>query len=247
MLSPPSGMLSPPSGMLSPPSGMLSPPSGMRSPRQARVWSVGEEIANAVSHGLGLVMAFVGLAGLVAVAAAGNDGWALVSSLVFGTTLVLLYAASTLYHAIPHPRAKRILRILDHSAIYLLIAGTYTPFTLGPLRGPWGWALFGVVWTAAVAGVIFKSVALGRAPIVSVALYVAMGWSVVFAFGPLVRSLAPGGVQLLVAGGLAYTLGLVFFAWDRLRYGHFVWHLFVLAGSVCHYFAVLFYALPQPS
>jgi len=216
-------------------------------PRLQRLWSKGEEIANAVSHGIGAVLAIAGLVGLVAVAARRGDPWAVVSSAVFGTTLVLLYTASTLYHAIPHPGAKRILRILDHSAIYLLIAGTYTPFTLGPLRGPWGWALFGVVWTGAVAGVVFKSVAIGRAPILSTGLYVLMGWSVVFAFGPLVRVLAPGGVALLVAGGVAYTAGLVFFAWERLRYGHFVWHLFVLAGSVCHYFAVLLYALPRPA
>ena len=206
---------------------------------------MGEEIAHAVSHGVGAVLAIAGLAGLVAVSARRGDAWAVTSSAVFGATLVLLYTVSTLYHALPDPRTKRIFRVLDHSAIYLLIAGTYTPFTLGPLRGPWGWALFGVVWTAAVAGVVFKSVALGRAPIVSVALYVAMGWSVVFAFGPLVRALAPGGVALLVAGGVAYTAGLVFFAWERLRYGHFVWHLFVLTGSACHYFAVLLYALPQ--
>jgi hemolysin III len=219
----------------------------VRARRPQRVWSAGEEIANAVSHGIGLVLAIAGMTGLAAVAAERGDLWALASAAVFGSTLVLLYAASTLYHAIPHPRAKRVLRILDHCAIYLLIAGTYTPFTLGPLRGPWGWALFGVVWTGAIAGVVFKSVALGKAPILSVALYVMMGWSVVFAFGPLARALAPEGVQLLVAGGLAYTLGLVFFAWDRLRYGHFVWHLFVLTGSVCHYFAVLLYALPRPS
>ncbi|MCM2269766.1 MAG: hemolysin III family protein [Thermoanaerobaculia bacterium] len=219
----------------------------MGAPPTSRPWTTGEEIANAVSHGVGLALAIAGLIGLVGVAARHGDRWAIVSSAVFGATLVLLYGASTLYHAIPHPRAKRLLRILDHAAIYLLIAGTYTPFTLGPLRGPWGWALFGVVWTGAVAGVIFKTVALGRAPILSVAIYVLMGWSVVVAFGPLVRTVAPGGVQLLVAGGLAYTVGLLFFAWERLRYGHFVWHLFVLAGSVCHYFAVLLYALPRPT
>jgi hemolysin III len=219
----------------------------MRTPGAQRLWSKGEEIANAVSHGIGLVLAIAGLVGLVVVAERRGDPWALVSSAVFGTTLVLLYTASTLYHAIPHPNVKRILRILDHSAIYLLIAGTYTPFTLGPLRGPWGWALFGVVWTGAVAGIVFKSVAIGRAPILSAAIYVLMGWSVVFAFEPLVRTVAPQGVALLVSGGVAYTAGLVFFAWERLRYGHFVWHLFVLAGSVCHYFAVLLYALPNPA
>jgi hemolysin III len=213
----------------------------------ARPWSLGEEISHAVSHGVGAALAIAGLAGLVAVAARHGNAWHLVSSAVFGATMVLLYTASTLYHAIPHPRAKRVFRILDHSAIYLLIAGTYTPFTLGPLRGPWGWALFGIVWTGAIAGVIFKSVALGRAPILSVVLYAAMGWSVVFAFGPLVRALAPGGLALLFAGGLCYTLGLVFYAWERLRFNHFVWHLFVLAGTILHYFAVLLFVLPRPA
>jgi len=212
----------------------------------ARIESLGEEIASAVSHGVALLLAIAGLVGLVATAAVHGDRWAIATSAVYGSTLVLLYAASTLYHAIPHPRAKRIFRILDHSAIYLLIAGTYTPFVLGPLRGPWGWALFGVVWSAAVAGVVFKCVALGRGPILSVVLYVAMGWCVVFAFGPLARSLAPGGLALLFAGGAAYTLGVIFFAWERLRYGHFVWHLFVLAGSVCHYLAVLLFVIRRP-
>jgi len=204
---------------------------------------LGEEIANAVSHGIGLALAIVGLVGLLLAAARQGDTWAIVASAVYGTTLVLLYAASTLYHAIQHAGAKRVLRVLDHSSIYLLIAGTYTPFTLGPLRGPWGWALFGIVWTAAVGGVVFKCLALGRAPVVSVLLYVAMGWCVVFAFGPLVRALAPGGLALLLAGGAAYTLGVVFFAWERLRYGHFVWHLFVLVGSACHYLAVLLFVV----
>ncbi len=215
--------------------------------KPSRPWTVAEEISHAVSHGIGAALAIAGLAGLVAIAARHGDAWHLVSSAVFGTTLVLLYSASTLYHAIPGERAKRVFRILDHSAIYLLIAGTYTPFTLGPLRGPWGWALFGVVWTGAVAGVVFKIVALGRAPILSVVLYAAMGWSVVFAFGPLVRALAPGGLVLLFAGGLCYTLGLVFYAWERLRFHHFVWHLFVLAGSILHYFAVLLFVLPRPA
>jgi hemolysin III len=217
----------------------------MKREAPSRAWSLGEEIAHAVSHGVGAALAIAGLAGLLAVAARRGDTWHIASAAIFGSTLVLLYTASTLYHALPQPRAKRVFRILDHSAIYLLIAGTYTPFTLGPLRGPWGWALFGVVWTGAIAGVLFKSVALGRAPILSVALYAAMGWSVVFAFGPLVRALAPGGVALLFGGGLCYTLGLVFFAWERLRFHHFVWHLFVLAGSILHYLAVLLFVLPQ--
>jgi len=212
----------------------------------APAWPVGYEIAHAVSHGVGAVLALVGSGGLVAVAVLRGDAWHVASSIVFGLTLVLLYTASTLYHALPQPRVKRIFRVLDHSAIYLLIAGTYTPFTLGPLRGPWGWALFGVVWSGAVAGVVFKSVALGRAPALSVVLYALLGWSVVFALGPLVRSLAPGGVALLFGGGLCYSLGIVFYAWPRLRIGHFVWHLFVLAGSILHYLAVLLFVIPQP-
>ena len=208
-------------------------------------WSLGEEVAHAVSHGVGVVLAIAGLAALVTTAALRGTAWHVTGAAIFGSTLVLLYAASTLYHAIPLVRAKRVLRVLDHSAIYLLIAGTYTPFTLGPLRGPWGWALLGVVWAGAAAGIVFKSVAVDRAPILSTALYVAMGWCVVVALGPLVRALAPGGLILLLAGGLAYTLGIVFYAWQR-RFHHFVWHLFVLAGSVLHYFAVLLYVIPRP-
>ena len=211
----------------------------------ARDWSIGEEIAHSVSHGIGIVLSIAGLAVLVASAALRGDAWHVTSSAIFGTTLVLMYTASTFYHAVPLARARRVLRTLDHSAIYLLIAGTYTPFTLGPLRGPWGWSLFAVVWTAAVAGVVFKSVAIGRAPILSVALYVTMGWCVVVAFGPLARSVEAGGIALLIVGGVCYTLGIVFYAWHRLRFGHFVWHLFVLAGSVLHYLAVLLYVIPR--
>ena len=207
-------------------------------------FSLGEEIAHAVSHGVGSVLAIAGLAVLTAQAALRGDAIHVVTTAVFGATLVLCYTASTLYHAIPLVRAKRVLRILDHASIYLLIAGTYTPFCLGPLRGPWGWSLFALVWSGAVAGVLFKSFAIGRAPIASVAVYVAMGWSVVIAFGPLSRALSPEGLKLLVAGGLAYTLGLAFYAWQSLRYHHFVWHLFVLAGSVLHFFAVLTGAIP---
>src|SRR5512139_3957391 len=148
-------------------------------------WTLGEEIANSVSHGVGVVLAITGLTTLVALAARHGDAWHVTSSAVFGATLVLLYVASTLYHAIPQPRAKRVLRVLDHSAIYLAIAGTYTPFALGPLRGPSGWALLAFVWIGAVGGIVFKSVALGRAPVVSVAIYVLLGWSVLFVLDEL--------------------------------------------------------------
>jgi hemolysin III len=208
-------------------------------------WSRAEEIAHSVSHGVGVVFAIVGLTTIVALAAVHGDAWHVWTSAVFGTTLVLLYSASTLYHALPPSRAKRVLRVIDHSAIYLLIAGTYTPVALGPLRGPWGWTLFGVVWAGALAGIVQKSVAVGRAPITSVVLYVAMGWCVIFAFEPLIAAIEPGGIWLLIGGGVAYTLGIVFYAWTRLRFHHFVWHLFVLAGSVLHYFAVLLYVIPR--
>jgi hemolysin III len=208
-------------------------------------YSTAEEIAHAVSHGIGVVLAIIGLTVLVTHAVLRGDVLHVTTAAVFGATLILLYVASTLYHAIPQLGAKRVLRVVDHAAIYLLIAGTYTPFCLGPLRGPWGWSLLALVWSGAVAGVLFKSLALGKAPIASVVLYVAMGWSIVIAIGPLSRALEPAGLRLLIGGGLAYTLGLTFFAWRSLRYHHLIWHLFVLAGSILHFFAVLDHAIPR--
>jgi len=208
-----------------------------------RVQSFGEEIANSLSHGAALVAAAVAAPFPIVAAARGGSASAVVGASVFAATMVLLYAASMLYHAIPHPRAKRLLRKLDHGAIYLLIAGTYTPFTLGALGGPWGWTLFGVVWSLAVVGVALKAFDRMSHPAWSTGLYLAMGWSVLIALGPLVEHVEIGGLVLLAAGGLAYTAGVVFFTLDsRLRYGHFVWHLFVVAGTACHYFAVLHYA-----
>jgi hemolysin III len=208
-----------------------------------RPQSLGEEIANSVSHGAAFVAAAVAAPFPIVAAARGGSATEVVGASVFAATMVLLYAASMLYHAIPHPRAKRLLRKLDHGAIYLLIAGTYTPFTLGALGGPWGWTLFGIVWSLAVVGVALKAFDRMSHPAWSTGLYLAMGWSVLIALGPLVERVATGGLVLLAAGGLAYTAGVVFFTLDsRLRYGHFVWHLFVVAGTSCHYFAVLHYA-----
>jgi hemolysin III len=209
-------------------------------------FSLAEEIAHGISHGVGALLAIAGLAGLVAVSVAHGDAWHVTSSAIYGATLVLLYTASTLYHAIPLPRAKRVLQILDHSAIYLLIAGTYTPFALVSLRGPWGWSLLALVWTGAIGGIVFKSVAIGRARILSVVFYLLLGWAAIVAAVPLSQALGPRGLALLVAGGLCYTAGVAFFAWRTLRFHHFVWHLFVLAGSICHYFAVLLFVLPGP-
>jgi hemolysin III len=206
--------------------------------------TLAEEIASSVIHGIGVVLAIAGLAVLSAAAATHGSAWHVVSCAIFGTTLVLLYLASTLYHSIPVPRVKELLRMFDHAAIYLLIAGTYTPFCLVSLRGPWGWSLLGVVWGLALAGVASRAALSKRLPAVSVAVYVLMGWAVLVAAGPLRRQLPGGGLTLLFAGGVLYTAGLAFYGWRRLPYHHAVWHAFVLAGSVLHFFAVLLYVVP---
>ncbi|MDF1501936.1 hemolysin III family protein [Roseisolibacter sp. H3M3-2] len=204
-----------------------------------------EELANAITHGLGLAASLAGAPLLVREARAGGDAWLDAGLLVFGATLVLMYLASTLYHAVPHARPKRVLRTIDHSAIFLLIAGTYTPFLLGPLRGPWGWWLLGVEWGLATLGVIAKWTVGFRFPRLSTAVYLAMGWSALVAIVPLARALSPSGLAWLVGGGLCYTGGVAFYATDhRLRYGHAVWHLFVAGGSVCHFVAVVGHAVP---
>lgn len=209
----------------------------------ARAQSRGEEIANAVSHGVALLAAVAALPVLVVAAARDGDAALVTGASVFGAALVLLYLTSTVYHALPPTRAKRVFRTLDHVAIFALIAGTYTPFTLGVLRGAWGWTLFGLVWGIAVAGMVMKAIGRPRHPAFSTGLYLAMGWLAVIAAEPLVGRLAPGGLAWLAAGGLAYTLGVVFFVLDeRVRYAHFVWHMFVVAGSVCHFVAVLLHA-----
>jgi hemolysin III len=207
-----------------------------------RSQSVGEEIANAVSHGVGFVAAVVATPILIAHAARQEGAVPIVGASVFAMTMLLLYLASTLYHALPHSRAKRVFRIIEHSAIYLLIAGTYTPFTLGVLKGPWGSSLLGLVWGLAIAGILLKVVGGVRYPILSTSIYIAMGWLVVIAIRPLSLRVPTAGLVWLVLGGVAYTAGVPFFATSRLRFGHFVWHLFVLAGTVCHFFAVLWYA-----
>ncbi len=208
-----------------------------------RAQTMGEEIANSVSHGVALLSAVVSLPFLILASARHGTAVNIVGASVFAVTMVLLYIASTLYHAVPHPRAKRLLKKLDHGAIYLLIAGTYTPFTLGVLGGAWGWTLFGLVWALAVIGVTLKAFDRISHPLWSTSLYIVMGWLVVIAVKPLLANIPTPGLILLVAGGLAYTLGVAFFTLDsRVRYGHFVWHLFVIAGTTCHFFAVLGYA-----
>lgn len=204
-----------------------------------------EEHANALTHGIGLVLVLVAVPILIVLAATSANAWYMVGVSVYGTTLISLYTASTMYHVVQHPPAKRVLRILDHSAIYLLIAGTYTPFTLVNLRGAWGWTLFGLVWAFAVFGILWKVVRVEHHEVVSTLLYIAMGWLVVIAVQPLSRAIPIAGLAWLLAGGLAYTLGVAFFGASRLRFNHAVWHLFVLVGSACHYVAVMRYVLPH--
>jgi len=210
-------------------------------------YSIGEEIANSITHGIGVVLAIAALVILTVLAGAYGNGWHIVSVSIYGTTLVLLYTASTLYHSIQSPHAKSILQILDHSAIYLLIAGTYTPFMLVSLRGPWGWWLFGVIWGLAVLGVMLQLPLMSRWRAVSLGLYIGMGWVVVVAIKPLIVSVATGGIVFLVLGGLAYTAGILFYCWEKLKFHHAVWHLFVLAGSILHFFSILFYVVPIPA
>ncbi|AAF82988.1 hemolysin III family protein [Xylella fastidiosa] len=197
-----------------------------------------DELASAIIHGLGALATLAAGSVLITLVSIYGDRWQLVTSIVFSTTLFLLYVASTLYHAIPHPGAKARLRVFDHCAIYLLIAGTYTPFTLITLRGPWGWGLFATIWTLALSGVVFKLFFTERFRLLSTIVYVVMGWLVVIALGPLQRLLDGWTLRWLLAGGVLYTLGTYFYHRDEVRYFHAIWHVFVLAGSVCHFIAV---------
>ena len=209
----------------------------------SREQSQGEEIANSISHGIGLAAALIGTPFLIKQAARHGDVGFVVGTSLFSATAIFLYLASTLYHALPVGKTKRVFRILEHSAIFLLIAGTYTPFTLGVLQGSWGWILLTTIWTLAAVGVVLKVFYGTSFPILSTALYLLMGWMVVIAADLLIARMPTPGLLWLIAGGLSYTLGVVFFALDsRLRYAHLIWHLFVLAGTTCHYFAVLWYA-----
>lgn len=206
-----------------------------------------EELANSLTHGMGAGLSVAGLVLLVVKSAQHGDAWHVVSTAIFGSTLVLLYAASTLYHSFRNERLKQLLQKFDHAAIFLLIAGTYTPFVLVTLRGPWGWSLFGVVWGLAIAGVTIKFWLAGRFRLVSTLIYLAMGWIVMIALKPLAAVLPAGGLKLLIAGGLCYTGGTVFYLWKRLPYHHAIWHFFVLGGSACHWAAVFVHVVPSSS
>ena len=201
-----------------------------------------EEIANSISHGLALVLALVAVPVLVLSAMRAGDVRFLIGVSVFGATMILLYLASTLYHSTTHEASKQLFRLFDHTAIFLLIAGSYTPFALGVLRGPWGWSMLTAVWTLAIVGIALKIIRRTRHSSISIVLYVLMGWLAVVATKPILELIPVPGILLILAGGLAYTGGLVFFAAHRIKYNHFIWHLFVIAGTICHYFAVLWYA-----
>lgn len=203
-------------------------------------YTLGEEIFNGVSHGAGAVLSVAGTVVLIVCAAIYSDAWAVVSSCIYGASLIILYTMSTLYHSITNKRAKAFFRIMDHNTIFVLIAGTYTPITLAVLRGAWGWVLFSVVWTAAIVGIALNSIDLERFKKLSIVCYIAMGWVIVFAIKPLIDSAPMLSLVFLVIGGVFYTGGIVFYAIKRVRYFHSVWHLFTIAGSAFHYFAILF-------
>ncbi len=205
-----------------------------------RAYSAGEELANAITHGVGVLIGIAVLTLLVVFSALRKGAWEVVSCSVYGATFIVLYLASTFYHSMQNPRAKRVLKTIDHSAIYLLIAGTYTPYVLVPLHGALGWTIFGAIWGSALLGILFKAFFTGRYKAVSLISYLFMGWFCVLAIRPLYRELTTSGFVLLLAGGACYSFGAIFYAWKSLHWSHAVWHLFVLAGSLFHFLSILF-------
>lgn len=201
--------------------------------------SLGEEIANSITHGIGALLSIAALVLLVVFASKYGDPWRIVSFSIYGSTLIILYLSSTLYHSLTNIRVKRFFKILDHSSIYLLIAGTYTPITLVSMRSPWGWTIFGLIWSMAIGGIIAKIFLIDKYKIVSALLYVAMGWLVVIAYKPMLQMVPQGLIIWLLIGGICYTFGLIFYAIKKVPYFHFIWHLFVLAGSITHFFGIL--------
>ena len=202
-------------------------------------YTLGEEIFNSVSHGVGALLAIAGTVVLIVVSAIYSDPWGIVSSAIYGATLIILYTMSTLYHALTNEKAKYVMRIMDHATIFLLIAGTYTPITLVSLRGVLGWVLFGFIWAAAILGIVLNSIDLERFRKISVVCYVVMGWTIIVAIVPLIKSMSSLSLILLLAGGIMYSVGVIFYAIKKIRYFHSIWHLFTVCGSVLHYFAIL--------
>ncbi len=202
-------------------------------------YTLGEEIFNSVTHGVGGLLAIAGTAVLIVLAAIYSDAWGIVSSSIYGASLIILYTMSTLYHALTNRKAKTFFRIMDHDTIFLLIAGTYTPITLVPLRGALGWTLFGIVWGASVLGIVLNSIDLERFKKFSIVCYVAVGWVIVFAVKPMIQSCSPLSLWFLLIGGLCYTVGIVFYAIKTVKYFHSIWHIFTIAGSVFQYFSIM--------
>lgn len=210
---------------------------------QSAVYTLREELAHGLTHGIGTGFAITGLVFLLLSANRYGNGWHIASATVYGSSLILLYLASTLYHLVVSPGIKRVFQKLDHLMIYVLIAGTYTPLTLVTLRGAWGWSLLGLIWGMAICGMVQELLLKRRIQWLSLTLYLGMGWLIVIAVKPLLASFAVGGLSLLLIGGLFYSLGIIFYVWDNLSYNHAIWHLFVLAGSTAHFFAILFYVV----
>jgi hemolysin III len=210
-----------------------------------KIDTVGEEIASSITHGIGAALSVAGLVFLVILATMCGDVWRIASFSIYGGTLIILYLASTLYHSFRNQKVKKIFRVIDHSSIFLLIAGTYTPFLLVSLRGVLGWYLFGIIWALAGMGIVFKTLFIGRYGRISVFIYVMMGWLCVVAIRQMLANIPSGGIIGLTVGGVLYTAGIVFYAWPKLKYSHAIWHLFVLGGSICHYFSIFLYVLPK--
>jgi len=208
-------------------------------------YSEAEELVNRWTHGIGAVVSIIGVVALIVLAAGQHDGYRMVSACIYGASMVIFYCISTAYHSVRKPYVRYVFRILDHASIYLMIAGSYTPFALVTLRGPWGWSLLGTVWGLGAFGAGMKFSTTHRLPHIGPLLYIALGWSVVVAWKPLSAALATNGLLLLFAGGAAYTVGVIFFLWDRLPYNHAIWHLFVLTGSACHFGAIYYYVTPS--
>ena len=208
---------------------------------QKREMTGKEEIVNSITHGIGILLAISALILLITFGVINNKGsWYIVGTIIYGITLIGLYTASTILHALPKGKAKEVFKILDHSSIYLLIAGTYTPFTLTVLRGKIGWTIFGIVWILAISGIVFKSLFIGKFNFLSTIMYIGMGWIIIFAIKPLINSLSTVGLVFLVLGGLSYSFGTIFYLKDKMKYSHAIWHLFVLAGSTFHFFTIFF-------
>lgn len=208
-----------------------------------RTFSVGEEISHSITHGIGALLSIVALVILVVFASKQKDVWKIVSFSIYGASLFLLYISSTLYHSLAFTKARKVFQRLDHSMIFLLIAGTYTPLLLIPLRGTLGWILFGVIWGLAILGIVFKNLFFKKLQFVSLMLYLAMGWMLVIALKPLLQVVPFEMFVWIIAGGVSYTLGVIFYVWKKMPYSHFIWHLFVLGGSIAHFFGILFYLL----